>query len=156
MAYLPVSVNVPRFLSKEQLLGAAGTAGGLVFSDYLAASIISRIGWTGGMALAAASAGKIGLGVAMYYGASKMTGGAQTMLGLASVGCVASVLIDVVRYVWPMISTPSARLGASFRGVGRFAAPAGMVSTAGVIRAGPPAGIRVRAETPAAYSLGGF
>jgi hypothetical protein len=154
MAYLPVSVNVPRFLSKEQLLGAAGTAGGLVFSDYLAASIISRIGWTGGMALAAASAGKIGLGVLMYYGASKMAGGAQTLLGLASVGCVASVLIDVVRYVWPMISTPSARLGASFRGVGRPAVST--AGTAGVIRAGAPAGIRVRAETPSAYSLGGF
>jgi hypothetical protein len=155
MVALPVSVNVPRFLSKEQLLGATGTAGGLIFSDYLAASIISRLGWTGGMALAAAAAGKIALGIAMYWGASKMSGGPQTILGLASVGCVASVLIDVVRYVWPMFSSVSARLGAAFRGVGRPAVTAGVGGV--VVRAGGvPAGIRVRAETPAAYSLGGF
>lgn len=153
MVYLPVSVNVPRFLSKEQIIGAAGTAGGFVFSDYLAASLISRLGWTGTTALVGAMAGKIGLGVAFYYVASKLAGMGQTLLGLASIGCVGSVLIDVVRYIWPMISTPSARLGAAFRGVGRPAVSAGM---AGVVRAGVPAGIRVRAETPSAYSLGGF
>jgi hypothetical protein len=155
MAYLPVSVNVPRFLSKEQLFGAAGTAGGLVFSDYLAASIVSRIGWTGGAALAAAATGKILLGVIIYFGASKIGAGmAQTLLGLASVGCVASVLIDVVRYVWPMLSTPSARLGASFRRAS--VVRAGTPVSAGVVRAGVPVGVRVRAETPSAYSLGGF
>jgi len=147
----PVSVSIPSWMSKEQLIGATGCAGGLIFSDYLAASLISRLGWTGGTALVAAAAGKVGLGALTWYGASKMTGAlAKPLLGLASVGCFASVLIDVARYIWPMVSTPSARLGAAYRaGAVRAAAAAPAARLA-------PAGIRVRAETPEAYALGGF
>jgi len=148
----PVSVSMPSYLSKEQLTGALGCAGGIVFSDFLAASLISRLGWTGGTALAAASAAKIGLGTLTWYGATKMTGAlAKPLMGLASVGCFASVIIDVTRYVWPMIGGASARLQAATRRVA-----ARPVAAAPAVRVGPPVGVRIRAETPEAYSLGGF
>jgi len=148
----PISVSMPSFLSKEQLTGAFGMAGGLIFSDYIAASLISRIGWTGTTALAAASAAKVAVGAALWYGATKAGGAlAKPVLALASIGCVTSVLVDVVRYFWPAATASSARLSAAMRGV-RPAVAAGAVT----MRAAGVPQIQVRAETPEAYALGGF
>ena len=148
----PVSVSMPSFLSKEQLTGAVGTAGGLIFSDYIAASLISRTGLTGGTALAGSAAAKIGAGGLLWYGATKTRGSMATFAGLASVGCFASVIIDVIRYVYPQIGGASARLGAAMmRGAPRVAVAHGVM-----LRAAAAPMIQPRAETPSAYALGGF
>lgn len=148
----PVSVSMPSFISKEQLTGAFGCAGGLIFSDYIAASLVSRLGWTGATALAASAGAKIGVGALLWYGATKAGGAlAKPLLGLAAVGCFASIIIDGVRYVYPLIGGSSARLSAAMRG-SRPAVAVGAVT----LRAVAAPQIQPRAETPSAYALGGF
>lgn len=146
----PVTVTMPSWLSKEQGIGAVGCAGGLIFSDYLSASLVTRLGWTGGAALAGSAAAKGILGAITFIGAGKTSGGAATALGLASVGCFASIAIDAIRYVWPAAETPAARLRSALRGR-RVAAPA-----IGARVAAPIAAVSLRAETPSGEALGGF
>lgn len=144
----PVSMSVPDWLSKEYLMGGVGVAGGLIFSDYMAASLISRTGWSAEAALAGSAAAKVGLGGILLFAATKVTDRvARPILGLASVGCFASVIIDGIRYVWPQVGTPSARLQAATRGFRPVAAAA-------PTRMAPQ--IAVRAETPSGIALGGF
>jgi len=152
MVGLPVSVSMPRWASKEQLLGGAEVAGGLIFGDYVAATIVSATGQTGAPALAVGMGTKLALGFSLFYAASKTGGSLAPVLGMVAVGTTASVVIDAIRYAWPRISTPSASLGAAYKGM-RLAAPAVTLAPAPL---GPPAGIRLRAETPEAYALGGF
>lgn len=145
----PVTVTMPSWLSKEQGIGALGCAGGLIFSDYLSASIVSRMGFTGVKALAGSAFAKGALGAVAFYAAGKTHGGAATALGLASVGAFASIAIDVIRYAWPAAETPAARLRSALRGR-RVAAPVGTRVAA------PIAAVSLRAETPSGEALGGF
>ncbi len=154
---MPVTVTMPSWLSKEQGIGAVGCAGGLIFSDYLSASVVTRMGWTGSAAFIGCAAAKTALGAVTFIAAGKTTGGAATALGLASVGAFASIAIDVIRYVWPAASqTPGARLRAAYLGRGRrVAAPVG-ARVATRVAVAPTAAIRLRAETPSGEALGGF
>ena len=123
----PVSVSMPSWLSKEMLVGAAGCAGGIIFGDFIASYVLSRTGWTGTAALAASSATKVGLGGLTWYGATKVTGMAKPLLGLASIGLFASAISDVVVRYWPAAKSASARLGAAVLGArATAAAPAGV------------------------------
>ena len=141
---LPVSVTMPKWLSTEQLVGATGCAGGIFFGDYMAATIVSAAGQSGMAALGVAALSKAVLGMGLFYAAGRTRGGTATALGLGAVGATASIIIDVVRYVWPTAETPAARLRASYRGI-----PA--------VRVAPPAVVaRLRAETPSGEALGGF
>lgn len=145
----PVTVTMPSWLSKEQGIGALGCAGGLIFSDYLSASLVSRMGFTGVKALAGSAFAKGALGAVAFYAAGKTHGGAATALGLASVGAFASIAIDVIRYAWPAAETPAARLRAAMGGRARLAAPAPAVRVT-------PTAVSLRAETPSGEALGGF
>ena len=95
-------------------------------------------------ALGVSAISKAFLGMGLFMAAGRMTGGAATAVGLAAVGATAGIIIDVIRYVWPTVATPAARLRAAYQGV-----PA--------VRIAPPAvTARLRAETPSGEALGGF
>ncbi|MBA7593101.1 hypothetical protein ES703_00018 [subsurface metagenome] len=154
---MPVTVTMPSWLSKEQGIAAAGCAGGFVFSDYLSASVITRMGWTGTTAFVGCVGAKTALGAVTFLAAGKTSGGLATALGLASVGAFASIAIDVVRYVWPAAAqTPGARLRAAYLARGRRVAAPAIGARVATRVAAPIAAVRLRAETPSGEALGGF
>lgn len=154
-------MTMPSWLSRDYITGGIGVAGGLIFSDYAAASLISRTGLTGGAAIAGSALTKGILGAILFYAAAKVgaAGGLiRPLLGLASIGCFSSIIIDGIRYVFPATESAAARLRAAF-GRRVAAAPVAGVRLAGLARqppAGVPAGVRLRAGTPSGAALGGF
>jgi len=111
-----ITVGIPKFVSNEQLLAGAGTAGGILFGDFMASVVTTASNLTGAAGLLGSIAVKGLLGFGLYRLSSGATGMARPLGFFASVGCVASIVIDLVRFAWPGSAKAGARVGARLRG----------------------------------------
>ena len=117
---LPVEVTVrpPSFISATQLIAGTGAAGGLLFGDFMGALITTASGLTGTSATAVSIFTKAALGTGLFYITKSLVVGRGKVFGwFASVGCMASILIDLIRAAWPGGAVAAGvRLGARLRG----------------------------------------
>ena len=114
---IEVSVRAPSFISTTQLIAGAGTAGGLLFGDFMGALISTASGLTGTAALAASIGTKGVLGIALFYITKSLVGVMKVVGWFASVGCMTSIIIDIIRVSWPGgAAVAGARVGARLRG----------------------------------------
>ena len=112
-----ITVGVPKFVSNEQLVAGVGTAGGILFGDFMASVITTASNLTGVAGLLGSAIVKGLLGYGVYRLSSGATGMAKPLGFFVSVGCVASIVIDLVRFAWPgSAKEAGARLGARIRG----------------------------------------
>lgn len=147
---VPVSVTTPSWLSAEQATSAISAASGIVFSDFIGSMIVGRYALIGGTAFAVSALTKGVLGVGGFWVAGKLTGMGRTAAWLVSVGCFASIALDVIKtYVWPAAAVAPARLSVAFRAPFPVVVP-----VPPLVRVVPP--VVRRAETPSGEALGGF
>ena len=117
---LPVEIAVrpPSFISATQLIAGVGTAGGLLFGDFMGALITTASGLTGTGALAVSIFTKAALGTGLFYITKSLVVGRGKVFGwFASVGCMTSIIVDFIRAAWPGGAVAAgASAGARLRG----------------------------------------
>ena len=114
---IEVAVRPPSFISATQLIAGAGTAGGLLFGDFMGALITTASGLTGTAATVASIGTKGVLGIGLFYITKSLVGTAKVVGWFASVGCMTSIIIDLIRAAWPGGAVAAGALvGARLRG----------------------------------------
>ena len=107
-----INVARPAEVTKEMLVGAAGTTAGILASDYVASSLVSAMRLGGDKALVAGVGTKAAVGVLSLWGAAKMGGMARMGLYLVGMGSFASMGLDVIKRFFPQATARmAARLG---------------------------------------------
>jgi hypothetical protein len=142
----PISLTRPAEVTKDMVLGAAGTTAGILASDYVASSLTSAAKLAGDTALAVGVGTKIGVGLLSLWGATKTSGAAKTGLYLVGMGSFASMGLDVIKRFFPQATARlAARLGAPVTVVAApYVTPAPAPAPAAAVAAGAP----ISVETP--------
>lgn len=104
------------YFSADTFESAAGVAGGILAGEYVGQTLSAKLEQTGWTEIAILGAVKAGLGYLFYRGSSATSGTMGNILKAGSIGCMASVISDVIAQFWSpsgggttsrKVSTPS-------------------------------------------------
>lgn len=90
--------------SKETVISASGVAVGSIIAEVWKSMVVGWFDWTDKQAKWGGIVAKGVLSIILYILARKMTGGAYIFMASASVGSLASAIIDILR---PVLPTPT-------------------------------------------------
>jgi len=100
---------IPGWMSKDQFLAFGGGAGGILFSEWMATTMVSAAKLTGTAANLGSIMTKGAISVGGFWAAGRLTGSARMLAWTASLGSGMSILIDLLR---PRIEALRARRAA--------------------------------------------